>query len=560
MGCRLSRFNEELFESAQVVIAAEGDIHRCWVTASEPAWAPFAEVVTALLAMDASQRPEDLTTLRIPGVEMRIPAEGPSEALQAFWEEELSWDEDNPPLRYLEFVRPGTDDGALMPEQAATKWAGSAWRMWVSWLKEEHIRLGWIEQCRAAEASVAAESRTVDWSAAPLSAPHQAVLAELEARARRFDDMIPDEEVTHLVRDRVLLALAAAGVLDGPDEGLRSRALGALGHRTLLAWREAALTLLAWVEHVPALMQDGCAHALSSPVAVDWFRRGPYTGEIVSPMEWLQFHLEHWMKQARTAPGHSDLFSHDYSARVVWRTGVAGLQQLSEAGTPVNELPWQGQTTILAALCTRAKHPAAGAFLGAILAELAPEDWHAWTELGVALSRTVTSSSAHPFRLSPSVPLRREPMAAMARACLARAAELRPSLRGGRLIASIESELGHLGLAGGQPTSPPQALAYGLLANLSPDALVSSIGALPGGLRRQVLTQSVLYTPSIREAARPLFAAALTSVADDPLRRWILARLARSGGRDALLHALLAGLPGAHALEPFLSDARAALA
>lgn len=148
----------------------------------------------------------------------------------------------------------------------------------------------------------------------------------------------------------------------------------------------------------------------------------------------------------------------------------------------------------------------------------------------------------------------------MARACLARAAELHPSLRGGRLIASIESELGHLGLAGGQPTSPPQALAFSLLANLSPDALVSSITALPGGLRRQVLTQSVLYTPSIREAARPLFAAALTSVADDPLRRWILARLARSGGRDALLHALLADLPGAHALEPFLSDARAALA
>jgi hypothetical protein len=68
--------------------------------------------------------------------------------------------------------------------------------------------------------------------------------------------MIPDAEVTHLVRDRVMLALAAAGVLDGPDEGLRARTLGALGHRTLLAWRDAALTLLAWASHIPELKDD----------------------------------------------------------------------------------------------------------------------------------------------------------------------------------------------------------------------------------------------------------------------------------------------------------------
>lgn len=555
----MSEYREELFDTAQVVIAVEGDLERCWLTVSDPAWAPFVEVVTALLALKPSQCPEDLTALRLTGVEIRVPEEGASDALQAFWNEELGRDRNDPPLRYLEFVRPGTDDGALMPEHAARSWARIAPRMWGQWQRKERIRLGWIERCRAAEATALAEPRTVDWSIQPLSEQDRARLAALEERARGFDDMIPDAEVTHIVRDRVLLALAAAGVLDGPDEGLRARTLGALGHRTLLAWREAALTLLAWAANIPEMMAEGCAHALSSPVSLDWFRCGPYAGALVAPMEWLRFHMPHFMDEVRSAPGGLELFSHDYGARHVWRTGIADLQQLAQAGQPVTNLPWQGQATHVAALCTRANHPAVGAVLGAILVDQTPDDWHGWTELGVALARLVPPSSTHPYRLSRSRPLDRPSMAGAAHACLARAVEKHPPLRGASFLEEIASDLAGRGLWGEPSPVPLAQLARTLLANVDGDALAVCVSALPAHLRRQALTLAALYAPAVRDAVRPLLASALTSTIDDPLRRWILVRLAACGGRDAELHALLDDLPGAHTLEPFLSDARAAL-
>jgi hypothetical protein len=494
-----------VFDTKQVVLTWVGDAAGCRLEASDPAWSPFAEVVTALFAREAPW-PVDLAALSVPNVAIARAERDASDGLRAFWARHLGWTEAEPPIGYWSFLRPGTDDGALMPDLAIGRWLAVAREAWAAAQEELDLQRQWDARCRAAQALVDRWARTVDWSseaprdlveatafpdgtprdpdAPPVVVP---VLDAVEARAANFDVMIPTEPVTHVAREHVLLAIAAAGVLDPPDDGRRDRALA--GRPTLRGWRAAAL---AWYDartELPALSPPGCTHPLASPLALDWFRTGPYAGEDHSPADWLRWHLANWREELRTAPGHFDLFARALSGRVSWQTGVAELQQLRSAGRREEDLPWAARCTVRAAVCTKNRAPAVGVALAAALAAAEPGNWHGWIELGVALGELGASGFAVqvPFEVG-GKPLDRYGAAGGARACLRRAVALHPPLKGASVIGRIENDLEENRIFHDQPPVPLEAFPAALVAGVRADGLRAAFEALPAPLRRYVLS------------------------------------------------------------------------
>lgn len=494
-------YREVVFDTAQVVLTWEGDARGCRLTASDPGWAPFAEVVTALFAQGVVGR-ADLAAVTIAGVAV-APAEAhASPALRAFWSKHLGWTEDEPPITYWSFLRPGTEDGALMPDLAVWRWLAAARAGYAEVQQELDLAARWVARSRAAQARVDREPRTVDWSGdAPVDLivanhfpalpdgevrPPPAVLDALEARAVNFDDLHPAEPATHVIRELVMSAFAAAGVFDPPDDGRRARALAS--RPTLRSWRDASLAWAELAEALPALRPPGTTHPLASPVALDWFRRGPYAGPDHSPQDWLRWHLRNWQEEDRTAPGHFDLFARALSGRVTWHTGVADLQQLASAGTPERDLPWAARCTVRAAVCTQGGAFGAGALIAAALAAGEPGNWHGWLELGVAMGRLATQGlgGAVPFRVA-GKPFDRYGAAGGCRASTARAVALHPSLKGASILQELEAELEDHRLFHSNPPVPLDAFPAELLAGAETEGLRATFERLPAHVRRYVL-------------------------------------------------------------------------
>lgn len=489
--------HETVFDTKQVVLSWQGDASACRMVASDDGWAPFAEVATALLASGEAV-PDDLSGLRVPNVAVARAEAHASGPLRAFWEEHLGQRDGEGPIGYWSFLRPGTDDGALMPDRALRRWLEVGRASWAEEREAQALVDRRLARHRAAQALVDATPRSVRWDGpAPVDAvaalpfagqePGVSVLDAVEARAANFDQMLPDEPVTHVARESVMLALAAAGVLDPPDDGRRLRALE--GRPALTSWRQAALDWADALAVAPELAPPGCPHPLASPVALDWFRHGPYAGELSSPSDFLRWHLQSWQEEEREGPGFLDLYARHLSGRVIWRTGVAGLQQLHAAGTPERRLPWAARCTVRAAVCTKAGGPALGVALAASLAAREPANWHGWMELGVALAGVVTGGHAatNPFR-SEGRALHPGSLAGGARASLRRAVERNPSLRGASVIQGVEHDLEDNRWFHDQPPVPLSDFPGALLAGVDGAALAAAFARLPGPVRRYVLS------------------------------------------------------------------------
>lgn len=503
-------YRQVSFDTKLVVLTWTGDAAGCRLTASDAAWQPFADVATALLARGVTGR-VDLATVAVQGVAVAPAEADASAALRAFWSDHLRWAPTEPAITYWSFLRPGTTNGALMPDLALWRWVADAQRGYAAWREEHDLAERWASRCRAAQALVDATPRTVDWSGpAPVDlvvatpfptgalvepdAPPPAVLDAVEARAANFDQLHPAEPVTHVARENVMQALAGAGVFDPPDDGRRALALR--DRPTLASWRRAALGWFDAAQQLPALRPAGCTHPLASPVALDWFRHGPYAGEDHSPTDWLRWHLASWMEEDRTAPGHLELFARALSARVAWQAGLGGMQQLGSAGKREVDVSWAGRCTVRAAVCTRAGHPVHGAILGALLAEREPGNWHGWMELGVALGALATSGyvAVLPFVVG-GKRFDDNGAAGGARACLRHAVSLHPPLKGASVITNVVYALDDNRIFYDQPPVPLDQLPAAMLTGAEPDGVRAATARLSGSLAAYVASGGFLDDP-----------------------------------------------------------------
>ncbi|MFO0758732.1 MAG: hypothetical protein U0359_19735 [Byssovorax sp.] len=141
------------------------------------------------------------------------------------------------------------------------------------------------------------------------------------------------------------------------------------------------------------------------------------------------------------------------------------------------------QATILAAMSTKAGHPITGAYVGAHCAVESPDDWHAWTELGVALARVALSEpAAHPLRVAEG-PLDRRGLAGAGRACLSRAIALEPAMKRYGFYTELMAELHDAGLDTSESPLPFAMLPAELLAHSGP----VRVGQLSPALRADLL-------------------------------------------------------------------------
>lgn len=490
-----------LFNTQPVKIELVADAAGFRAEASDAAWRPFTETLTALL-LRGIREPVPLDTLSVERVQLRPKDEDASAPLRAFWEKELRWTAAEPPIRYWGFLRPGTDDGALMPDLALWRWLTVAHEVYATWSEARSIEHGWNERCLAAQRRVDGLRPTVDWSSGtpvtlhdpylrrdenglPLELPTP-VLDSIEARAANFDQMHPQEPTTHIAREHVMLAIAGAGVFDPPDDG-RRMARFAL-RPTLASWRQAALSWYELTDAIPALRRPGCTHPLASPVSLAWFRPAPFAAEGWSPTDFLRRQLDSWMEQSRDEPGYLDLYARELTGRVAWHTGVADLQQLCSAGQREPELPWEARCTARAATCTRAKHPSVGAVLAAHLVLADPQSWHGWLELGVALGNLGTSAAIleHPFTVK-GKRLDRYDAIGGSRACTARAVELHPSLAGATVLKHLEQDFEDQRIFHKTPPLPLEDFPGALVDGLDRGALAGLLAALSPAIRRYVL-------------------------------------------------------------------------
>ncbi len=479
-------FREVVFDTKQVVLTAEGGLDGWRLVSSDRGWAPFADAVTAFARTGRTTPPDGVTAT--PGDQHA------SAALRGYWQDQLGWKAGQPPLRFFAYTAPG-NEGALMPEEALASFAARAAEPFEEWKREAQRALAQQAARRAAFERVQAEPRTVDWDA-----PDAAVLTALEARVRSFDDLRPDEPVTHVLREGVLLAVAAAGVLDGPDDGRRERHLAGLGLKRLGDWRGWALELHDLAGDVPEVLDPDAPHVLASPVGLDWLRLGPYAGKLVGPTDWLAWHLRSFGEELRTAPSFHLSFTRGYEGRVVWRTGVAGLQQLCAAGDRAASVPWEGQATTLAAKCTRGQWPALGAMLAAALASARPADWHGWAELGAALVSTCMSGAPRSLATTKGA-LDRYGLAGAGRACMKKAVAMHPALKGASWIANLEGQLEDDRIFHDTSPVPLDELPKQLLAHTPRAALAPHLAALKGGLRRD-LERLMAASPEVAAALR----------------------------------------------------------
>jgi hypothetical protein len=448
-------FTRTLFETKPVTIEAEGDFDGVKVTATDRGWQPFANAVAARV------RGEVDPTVKL------TPDDDVKPELDAFWRKTLNAGEQK--LLYAVFT--GPEGEAFMPLLAVERFAELTQIGWDEWKEENQIILTRRARAAAIQARVDAEPRTVDWSN-----PDPVVLDALEARVRNFDDLIPDNATTHILRELVYLAVAGAGILDDAPHDLAA-------WPRLRDWQQMAVSIRTAAAEIPELIPRGATSVLASVVGLDWFRLGPYAGPTVAPHAFLRWHLRSWLENDYTEPGYLDLFSREYSGRVIWRTGVNGVQQLCAAGKAVTEHPWTGQAMTLSYGCTQAKQPLTAVHLAARLAVETPQDWHAWTELGVALISACTSGARCDSLRIAKGPLDDQDCAGAGRECMERAIASNSSLRNASFYKNMLTDLEDVRIFHKTAPIPLDQLALQLVVFSGP---VPTEG-LKGALREDVL-------------------------------------------------------------------------
>ena len=449
----IGTYRRVFFEAKDVELIAEGDTARCALTTTNPAFRAFTDAVNARAH---GTTPPDVQISK---------SEAPPEELDERWREYFFED----PLLYLAYQ--GPEGTAIVPSTAVESFANDLLSGWKGWRAEKQLVIDRLVRAQAIQARVDAQPRSVDWSA-----PDPAVLDALEARVQRFEALDPEEEATQPIREQVYLAAAGAGIFDEAERSLER-------WPRLHAWQRMAATLRAYIVETPTLMPKGATTILASHVGLDWFRLGPYVGTMITPHGMLTFHMKSWLEKDHTAASEYSVYSRDYSGTVKWRPGVCGVQQVCVTGKPVSEVKWTEQATVLAAVSTRTGHPLTGAQLGAHCAVESPDDWHAWTELGVALARLSLSPPAeNPLRVAGG-PLDRQGWASAGRACLSRAITFEPAMKHYSFYKELMAELRAAGLDQGESPVPFARLPAELLAHSGP----VRVGKLSAALRADLL-------------------------------------------------------------------------